>query len=201
MNWTAAAQSATGNWLSVSPSTGSSGAFSGTAPQTLVSTDARALAPGQYYGRIAISAPNAANSPQVVSVVLNVVDAGAKPAPVLSTSRLVFVAEAEGTDPSSQELLVTNVSASPLTFTSGKVTNGGNWLTQDPANGTLPPGVPARIVVQPVTRDLAPGAYTGSIHFQFSDGSLASVDVHLIVTPSGLASQSGRAAEADCRPS
>ena len=45
-------------------------------------------------------------------------------------------------------------------------------------------GNPARIVVQPSIAGLDPGSYTGAINFQFSDGSLASVQVLLILTNS-----------------
>ncbi len=182
MNWTVTAQPATGNWLRVAPSTGSSDAYRGSAPQTLVATDATGLAPGRYYGRIAVTAAQSANSPQYVSVVLNVADPAAPPPPAVSSSRLVFTAAAGGLDPSSQRLLVSNVGSAPLTFTSAKITRGGNWLVADPSNATVTPGTPAQIVVQPQILGLDPGAYTGTINFQFSDGSLASVDVLLILT-------------------
>ena len=203
MSWTATAQTATGAWLRVNPATGTSGAFSGAPTQTTLSTDASGLPPGRYYGKITITAPDAANSPQVVSVVLNVLAPEERPAPVLSASRLVFVAAAGGTDPSSQVLSISNVSALPLTFASTKFANGGNWLANDPTVGSLPLGSPARIVVQPSIGSLDPGAYTGSINFQFSDGSLASVQVLLIVTNSATAplNSSARGVQPGCVPS
>jgi uncharacterized protein (TIGR03437 family) len=198
MNWAASVQTATGSWLRIHTTSGSSGAFSSTAPEILVSTDATGLSPGRYYGRISISASNAANSPQYASVVLNVLNANSTPPPVLSASRLVFVATAGGTDPSSQNLTISNVSTASLTFTSSKVTNGGNWLTADPTNGSLPPGTPARIVVQPVIGSLSAGTYTGSLDFQFSDGSLASVRMLLILTTTTVLPSQTRGAQAGC---
>lgn len=201
MNWTATTQTSTGHWLSINPSTGASGPFSSTAPDALVTTDATGLQPGRYYGKITVSAPNAPNSPQVAAVVLNVLGPNTRPAPVFSAARLVFVAQAGGGDPSSQNLLISNVSASPLTFTSSKFTDGGNWLTADPSDGTLPVNSPARIVVQPAISGLAAGTYIGSISFQFSDGSTGSVQILLILTSSPVpVSQTARAAQSGCSP-
>src|SRR5262249_52983729 len=87
-----------------------------------------------------------------------------------------------------------------VTFTSTKVTQGGNWLTEDPSNGTVSPGSTLRIVVQPVIANLSAGTYSGTISFQFSDGSLASVGILLILKDSTLSSRNTRDATTGCVP-
>ena len=75
MNWSVTAQtlSGTAGWLSVSPSSGSvaAGAVSDAGDGL---RNPGTLAIGQYYGLVQVTAPNAGNSPQVISVSFNVVD-------------------------------------------------------------------------------------------------------------------------------
>jgi uncharacterized protein (TIGR03437 family) len=49
------------------------------------------------------------------------------------------------------------------------------------------PNTPARIVVQPDFTNLTPGAYQGSLTFQFNDGSSQNVSILSVVAPPGLA--------------
>jgi hypothetical protein len=67
LNWTAAANQ---NWLHVSPANGTGNSVMS------VSVDASGLSQGTYNGVITITDPNAANSPQTVSVILNVYKSG-----------------------------------------------------------------------------------------------------------------------------
>jgi len=77
MSWSVAASTLSGgNWLSVTPTTGLSNAEVAPVPQVKVSVDPSSLQPGVYSGRIAVTAPQADNALQTVSVVLNVVSAG-----------------------------------------------------------------------------------------------------------------------------
>ena len=81
-SWTAAATTISGgNWLQL--------AMSGATVQ--VSVNSAGLAPGSYYGRIDVRAPLALNSPQSVTVVLNVVSAG-QPAPAVSAGGVLNAA-------------------------------------------------------------------------------------------------------------
>jgi hypothetical protein len=65
------------NWLAVSPASGSASAQSPGA--VTVSVNPSGLQPGTYYGKVAFSASGAADSPQVASVVLNVVSPANSP--------------------------------------------------------------------------------------------------------------------------
>ncbi|MFC2140683.1 pre-peptidase C-terminal domain-containing protein [Acidobacteriota bacterium] len=67
LNWTAAPNQ---NWLRVSPASGTGDSI------ITVSVDASGLSPGTYNGSITITDPNATNSPQTVSVILNVYKSG-----------------------------------------------------------------------------------------------------------------------------
>ncbi len=70
-----------GNWLSVTPSSGT--ATAATPGNVLVQVSTAALAPGNYAGTINVSSPNVSNSPQAVTVILAV------GAPVVNRNGLV----------------------------------------------------------------------------------------------------------------
>jgi len=70
-----------GGWLSAAPSSGRSVAGA-VAPAIEVSVNPAGLAPGDYYGQVQVSSSDAPNSPQPVTVVLNILPAGMNPGPV-----------------------------------------------------------------------------------------------------------------------
>jgi hypothetical protein len=67
LHWTASTNQ---NWLRVSPTSGTGNSI------MTVSVDVSGLLPGTYNGSITITDPNASNSPQTVSVILNVYRSG-----------------------------------------------------------------------------------------------------------------------------
>ncbi|MCH8266466.1 MAG: hypothetical protein IH846_03000, partial [Acidobacteria bacterium] len=95
MSWTAEVTTTSGgNWLTVSPSGGSSDAASLEASPVKVSATAAGLPAGNYSGLIQVSATGASNSPQFVSVVLNVLPAGNNPGVLVQPAGLIFAAQA-----------------------------------------------------------------------------------------------------------
>ena len=79
MDWTVEVSTLVGgDWLSVSPTSSSSGAGSLEIPLVEVGVNVRSpgLSAGQYSGLIRVEAPGANNSPQFVTVELNVLPAG-----------------------------------------------------------------------------------------------------------------------------
>ncbi len=68
----AAATTSGGNWLSVSPTSGTSTATGGAATNLAVSVNATGLAAGTYQGTITVTSTSASNSPQTVNVTLTV---------------------------------------------------------------------------------------------------------------------------------
>jgi len=79
LNWTAAATTTSGGpWLSVAPSSGST--LSGTVGDIVtVTANPSSLAPGDYYGQIQVTSPNAASPVQMITVRFTIQTAGEDP--------------------------------------------------------------------------------------------------------------------------
>ena len=172
------------DWLSATPSSGTSDSSQSPAAVT-VTVDGTNLAPGAYYGQVKVTAPNAANSPQVVTVFLDVLPAGSNPGALIQPSELVF-AVAPGTgNPSSQNLQVFNVSGGSLSYRTNHT--NGRLITALPGNATLPDNQPLSLVVQPTTNNqggnTAPVANSDTLSFQFSDGRVQSVKITVVNLP------------------
>jgi uncharacterized protein (TIGR03437 family) len=182
MDWTTTTSTlAGGDWLRASPALSSSTAGAD-APLVEVTVDYQGLAPGGYHGLVEVRSNAAANSPQVVTVFLEVQPPGSDPGPLVVPSELVFTAAPGGASPSSQDLLVYNVTADPRSFRSSRSTdNGGDWLTVLPGEATIDPQQPTRIVVQPFVDSLGPGSYRANLTLQFLDGTVRGVAVTLLV--------------------
>jgi uncharacterized protein (TIGR03437 family) len=183
MNFTVSTSTLSGGsgWLSATPATGSVTAGGATQLVT-VSVNATNLAAGFYYGQVRIDAPDAANTPHVVTVALNVLAAGTDPGPVIFPSDSVVTAAQGAQPPGAVTLNVYNVSATPQNFVTSVTSPSGEGFSILPAGGTLAVGQPATIVVQPLTANLNPGVYDAAITFQFSDGKLRQAGIRTIVT-------------------
>jgi uncharacterized protein (TIGR03437 family) len=201
LNWTASASTLSGGqgWLRISRTSGASNALE--VPDAVeVRIDPTGLAPGEYYGRVEVRAA-AVNSPQSLPVVLNVLPAGTALSPVVEPAGLLFTGVAGAGSPGSQTLRISNSAGGPVSFQSSQQTaRGGNWVTRVPSNGTVQPGEPLRVIVQPETAGLAAGVYSGTLTLGFSDGSLRTVAVLLVLAPGETPADSLRSA-AGCAPS
>ena len=102
LNWSASASTLVGSWLSVTPTSGSSG------NSATVNIDPTNLTRGDYYGLVQFTSNGAVNSPQNVVVVLNVLPATTVVA-MVEPAALIFVAPQGGT-PAAQTVTVTNSS-------------------------------------------------------------------------------------------
>jgi trimeric autotransporter adhesin len=175
-----------GQWLSVSPA---SGTISASAPATAtISIQASGLAAGDYYGQIQVSAGGAENSPQTASVVLNVATAGTDLGAFISPTGLIFVGQAGGASLAAQTISVTNPSTSTLTFSAGTYfAQTTPWFTVQPATASVSAASPATIAVQPVA-GLAAGIYAGDIQLHFTDDSTSTIAVLLVVIPANAVS-------------
>ncbi len=172
-----------GSWLSAFPRSGTSDAASTVVPTVRIDVDPSSLQPGIYYGTVQVVAPTAANNPQFVSVILNVLPPGSNIGPIVQPTGLIFTAQ-EGSLPSSRTVLVQNTSSTALTFHSGITTvDGGSWLGVLPGDGTVTKAQAVPIVIQPETEELGAGVYRGSIALSFSDGSVRVIAVVVVVTP------------------
>jgi uncharacterized protein (TIGR03437 family) len=152
-----------GTWLSVSPATGTSVDKAG--GTVTVSVNPTGLQPGDYYGTIQFSAPGVVNSPQVASVVLNVLSQADSPGAFVAPTGLIFVGRSGGTGPAAKTISVTNPSPVALTYLVTPFANNGSnsWLTVTPASGSVSATQPATVSVQPNLTGLAAGIYIGDL--------------------------------------
>jgi uncharacterized protein (TIGR03437 family) len=191
LNWTAAATILTGatsdgiKWLALNP-TGGAAVSSTTSNSSFVdvTADGTKLSPGEYYATLQVSAPDAANNPQIATVILDVLQFGSDPGPDVEPGGLIFTGVA-GVSPGSQTITIQNSSANSVGFAVGNVVlNSQNWLVQAPVTGLAVPGQPTQVVVQPDYTNLSPGTYNGVLTFVFAQGAVRTVNVVAIVAPS-----------------
>ena len=185
MNWTAAASTlAGGSWLSVSPASGNSEAGSLQIPEVEVGVNVSGLGTGQYSGLIRVEAPGANNSPQFVTVELDVLPAGSNPGVLVQPAGLIFAAPA-GTSPSSQSVRLATPVPGSVEARSGLLTSdGGNWLRALPGNVSISPEEARSITLQPFSDMLAPGVYRAAMTLLFLDGSPTQV-VNILLLVAG----------------
>lgn len=169
------------NWLSIAPASGSLTPDQAASPT--VSVSPAGLAPGDYYGQVRIDAPAAVNAPQFLTIVLNVAASSVNPGPGIAPAGLVFPAVIGGANPSAQSVRITNVITRPTQFTAAATL--GNWFTIAPANGTLAPGQPVDIRIQPTATGLVPGTYRGTLVVQFpQDATSRTIDLLMVISAS-----------------
>ena len=187
--WTVASSTVSGteggiNWLSASPPNGTSTAGS-PLPEVDVAVDTTGLVADRYHGQVEVGAEDTANSPQVVTVVLNLFEQGAaQVGPVVEPLGLFFVAPQGGEPPPAEEIEIANVSGEPTTFTSVLLPEAGaEPFGHGPAEGTIEPGATASVSVDANPGSLAPGEYRAALELAFSNGVVRSAELLLLVTP------------------
>ena len=196
MSWTVQAETLSGgSWLSVSPASGQSQAESLEIPLVEVDVDVDGLAAGRYSGLIRIEAPGANNSPQFVSVDLNVLAAGSNPGVLVRPTGLIFATRAGTSSPGSQRVRLGTAAPGRVEARGGVLTfDGGDWLEAVPRNLVVSPDDPRTVTVQPALGSLAPDVYRAALTLLFADGTLQTVKILFLVV--GAA---GTAGETDSR--
>lgn len=175
-NATASTLSGNANWLSVTPASGTSTTAS---PAPLnVSVDPTNLAPGAYYGSIAVTASGALNSPQLIEVVLNVPASGVTTPPQINPTGLVFVAAA-GVNPGPQTVQVTTPANATLTLQT-EFAQGNGWFSAV-SNGGGNGQTVVTVSVDPT--GLSSGIYNGTLLVQVTGESTAYPVAILLVVP------------------
>ncbi len=206
--WTVEASALSGgNWLSVTPPSGTLTADAGSAPVVTVNVNQQGLAPGRYYGLIKTRAQGAANTPQVLTAFVDVQANDTDLAAEILPNELVFTAPAGESSPGAQAALVYNLTGTPKSFLGVASVSGGDplFFAVLPGDGIIQPGSPARILVQPFlgvngqSNSLPPGTHRGTLTLQFSDGRFRTLAITFIVTApvAATASAKGVAAHAD----
>lgn len=195
MDWQARATTAdAGNWLSVTPASGTSqaGRNADASPVTLRVNPAQ-LRAGVYVGLVTFESPQASNSPQVGIVLVNILPPGNDPLGVVQPAGLIFVGGAGPSAPAAQELILSGTGGQALQFVaSARTASGGNWLTVTPSAGSVPvSGDAVTLRVQANTSGLSPGIYTGTVTVALGTGRGHDVAVALVVTSGASPSSLG----------
>ena len=173
------------NWLTVSPREGRSQAGSLRIPEVEVGVNAEGLTEGQYNGLLRGNAFGASNSPQFVTVTLDVLPPGSNPGVTVRPTGMIFAAQAGTFSPSSQNVRLSLVTPGQVEARSGLFTeDGGNWVEILPPNLVVSADDPRRVVVQPKVEGLAAGVYRAQLAYEFSDGSPTQrVEILFLVVP------------------
>jgi len=162
-----------------------------------VSVNHAGLAPGQYYDRIQITG-DADNSPQIVTVLLNVLPEGTNPGPEVSPSGMIFITK-QGENPGSQTVTLNHLGKGNVTFDSSRL---GSWYESAPGAGRAVPNGPSAIVIQPTLSGLPSGVRRGVVTFQIQeDGSVRTVNLLSVVAPPDAGNKSERGAASCPQPS
>ncbi len=207
MDWTATATTLTGgNWLSLSQSNGTVTRPFLDVSNVDVIVSAGTLTAGNYFGQIQVRAAGASNTPQTVSVVLNVLAPNTTLGPEVRPSGLVFIGTADST-PGSQTVRLANRGSGTMGFKSkGFNYSDVVWFNNVPTLGTVPADQPALITVQPDLSRRTAGIDRGVITLLFDDGSVQTVNLLSVVPPPGTVlnpegSRSGEPLASGCSPS
>lgn len=158
------------NWLSCTPSGGTSTSTSGGSSHTTITVSFAAsnLTPGGYSTTITINAPGATNTPQIIPVSLIVYAGSAVTPPAISqTPSSLTVSCVNGSNASSQAFDVWNSGAGTLNYS---VYVNASWLSLSPSSGSSTGGH-GDIIVTYATSDLAPGSYSASITISAPEAS------------------------------
>lgn len=171
-----------GNWLSVSPGTGSVAPF--TSGSVSVSVAPSRLSVGTYLGTVSI-AVSPANLQFDVAVIVTVSSGQAQLQ--LSQSGFRFQTIDGGGDPPSQSLIVLNSGSGSLKISaSASTTSGGQWLSAKTSSSTVTSS-PASVVVSIASQGLENGNYYGQVQIS-ADGAANSpqtASVVLNIAPEG----------------
>ena len=182
LSWTASASTTSGNsWLNVNPAQGTSSA---SLSQPLsISANPAGLPAGAYYGLVQVTSPGVANSPQFVTVVLNVLSTTAATGPAVQPTGLIFSGAPGGVNPAAQTVQVAAPGAQGLSYTSSiAFGQGSNWLTVQPASGNIAANQPAQLSFQAGLAGLQAGVYPAAVTLDFGGGSTRRIDVLLVVS-------------------
>jgi uncharacterized protein (TIGR03437 family) len=177
------------NWLTVSPLGGS--IAPGQAATITVSVDPTQIspaAPRDYYGQIQVDAQGVANTPQMLSVVLNLLPSNSTQPPLVEPTGLVFLGSAGGGNPAAQSVRITNLGNRTSSFTSVVTLSGTSVaqtvFTASPVSGTVAPNQPATVSVNADLSGLPFGVYRGTLALQFQPDTITQlVALVLVIAP------------------
>lgn len=167
------------DWLLITSTTGT--ATVGQANIVDVGIDLSSLDTGIYTKEVAVSSPEAINSPQIVSVTLVVQSPIVTPILTISPTRFVFTAIRTGNNPSPQRFVITNSGTGNLIWQASEALD---WLNLSQVSGIAPSEVEAEINID----GLESGSYRGQILVESENGqnSPQLIEVALnVIEPTG----------------
>jgi uncharacterized protein (TIGR03437 family) len=147
VNYTTSVQQS-GSWLAITPAAWS------TPVTATITVNPTGLSQGTYTGYITVSAASTTNSPQIVSVTLNVTGSSTSTTLTVSSTTLSFSYVSGGTVPIAQSVAVTSTATQSFSATAST-----GWLSVTPASATTPATI--YVSVNPVS--LAAGTHNGTI--------------------------------------
>ncbi len=169
-----------GNWLTATPSSGTSAPGSPPVP-VAIKVSTAGLASQSFYGSVTLTPTDGVHPPVSITIVLNIVPAGTAVPLQVSPGGLAFTSQF-GSLAAALSFAISNVSSNPIAFMATPV-SAIPWFTINPKSGTVTSSQPATVTVTPGTA-LQPGVYPGSVTLAFSDSSKQIVSLVLVVTPS-----------------
>jgi large repetitive protein len=202
INWTADLVSGS-TVVSLTPSNGTATATNPGALAITATSAATQATPGGYYALVQISDPNALNSPQYVSAVLDLQSTASVPLPDPSPAGLYFTATSHGSATTGQTVTVNTSSTTLVPFqVAASTTDGASWLVVSLASGNSSGQNPGTFMVSVNPSGLSPGVYTGSANVSMS-GALRTVNITAVVLASGTTAHADvtPAQAAGCTPS
>ena len=195
MNWTVRAEASDGgNWLSVTPTSGTSqGGVSVGAPTTTIQVDPSGLKAGTHVGLLTFEAPGAPNSPLSGIVLVNMFPPSSEALGVVQPSGLIFLGVAGSASPSAQQISLTSTGGKQLLYEAAASTaDGGNWLTVTPGSGSLSRASDVVLLsVQANAAGLPAGIHSGTVSVALSTGRRLDASVALVLAAAGTALNSG----------
>ncbi len=171
------------DWLELDPLDGTS---SGEHDDVTLSIDISGLDVGDYEATITIEAPEAVNSPETVSVDLEITEEEEEPTIDFSPSSLSFTATEGGGDPAGKTLRIWNSGDGTLDWS---VSADADWLILDPDDGKST-GEKDNVNVSVDISGLDEGEYDAEITIRDPDASndREEVEVTLEISGGGLVS-------------
>lgn len=190
LNWRAAAKT---RFVTLTPASGAVVEPWLEVDEVTVSINPTGLAPGQYYDQIEVTG-DADNSPQLVTVLVNVLPEGSNPGPDVTPTGMIFISK-QGENPGSQSVVFNHLGKGAVTYDSSRL---GSWYETAPGFGRAQANAPGNIVIAPSLATLTPGVRRGVVTFQVQeDGSVRTVNLLSVVAPPDAGDKSERSA-ANC---
>jgi uncharacterized protein (TIGR03437 family) len=132
------------------------------------------MQPGTYYAAINVSATGATNSPQTVTVALNVVNAAQSAGGIqVSSGALLFAGSGQ-----QQVTIVNSGSASKGFATTASTSDGSGWLSVTPALGVANSGSTTLTIAADASASGA-GVHSGTVALGFDDGTVDTIQITL----------------------